>query len=274
MEKAYTIWTYMKSQFGITQSSEEGRLLFEQGVKEVTDLGFYNIECFNFTAILFEKYPEEFERILSENNARFVNIYHALSDDYESDYKMAERCMEFLKRHNVKLMNLEGPRRNGREATQEVMDGVCEIINKIGVLGAQYGITVCVHPHYGTFIETTEQLEYVDANTNPETVKYCIDTCHCILGEMDPAETYQKYIDRLAYVHFKDISSNRLESPGFPIKRCRALGEGVIDFRAVMAVLTEHGYNGYICVEVDWPRICNYETVQVSAKYLNNVLRL
>lgn len=272
MEKAYTVWTYLKSQFGIKESTPEGRALFEQGVREVTDLGFRNIECFNFTAILFEDYPEEFERIMRENNAKFVNIYHALTDDFESDYAMAERCFRFLNAHGGKLMNLEGPRRNGREATVEALQEVCDHINAIGELSKKYGITVCVHPHYWTFIETPEMLSYIDSHTNPETIKYCIDTCHCVLGQMDPVATFRKYANRLAYVHLKDISSDENEHPEFPIKRCRALGEGIVDFRGVMEVLKESGYSGYLCVEVDWPRVCNYETAMVSAKYLHNVL--
>ena len=86
--------------------------------------------------------------------------------------------------------------------------------------------------------------------------------------------TFAPYADRLAYVHLKDISSDENEHPEFPIKRCRALGEGIVDFRGVMDVLRQHRYDGYLCVEVDWPRLCNYETAMVSAKYLHNVLHL
>lgn len=274
MEKAYTVWTYLKSQFGITESTEEGRALFEQGVREVSDLGFHNIECFNFTAVLFEDYPEEFQRIMRENHAKFVNIYHAMTDDFQKDYEMAERCFRFLRTHGAGLMNLETPRRNGAEATEERMAQLCEHINRIGQLGKQYGVTVCLHPHYWTFCENQEMLTYVDEHTDPELIKYCIDTCHCVLGKMDPVATFERYADRLAYVHLKDISSDENEHPEFPIKRCRALGEGIVDFRGVMDVLRRHEYDGYLCVEVDWPRLCNYETAMVSARYLHNVLRL
>lgn len=40
MKIAYTVWTWMKSQFGATESTEEARGLFEQGVREVADLGY------------------------------------------------------------------------------------------------------------------------------------------------------------------------------------------------------------------------------------------
>lgn len=274
MKIAYTVWTWMKSQFGATESTEEARGLFEQGVREVADLGYPCVENFNFVSTLFKDYPEEFDRIMEENQVEFVNIYHAMSDDYEADYKMAVQCCEFLKAHNASLMNLEGPRRNGAKATEEKLAVICEHINEIAKMAEEYGVTVCVHPHYGTYFETADQIAYLDAHTDPELVKYCIDTCHCVLGKMDPVEVFKKYVGRLAYVHFKDISSDENEHPEFPIKRCRALGEGIVDFRVVLEVLKEAGYDGILCVEVDWPRVCNYETAMVSKKYLHNVLKL
>lgn len=274
MKIAYTVWTWMKSQFGVEISTEEARGRFEQAVKEIADLGYECVENFNFTAPLFEDYPEEFERIMTDNNVKFVNLYHSLSDDFDKDYRVAERCCKFLVKHGASLLNLEAPRRNGREATKEILDEVCRHIDQIGALCRSYGVTMCVHPHYGTFVETAEQIAYIDAYTNPETTRYCIDTCHCVLGKMDPAETFRKYGKKLAYVHFKDVSSDENEHPDAPIKRCRALGEGYVDFREVYEVIKESGYDGIICVEVDWPRICNYETAMVSRKYLHNVLKL
>ena len=91
---------------------------------------------------------------------------------------------------------------------------------------------------------------------------------------MDPCETVEKYVDRIAYMHLKDISSDENEHPEFPIKRCRALGEGIVDFRKVHEILKNHGYDGILCVEVDWPRICNFDTAQISYRYLHDVLRL
>lgn len=274
MEIAYTVWPYMKSAFTATESSEEERGKFEQGVREVADIGFRNIENFNFTVIQFEDYPEEFERIMRENGTKLVNIYHCLTGDFEKDYALAVRCCDFLNRHGAHLMNLEVSRRNGREATPEAMQEVCDQVNKIADLCVEKGITLCLHPHYWTFCETADQIAFFAEHTDPAKVKFCIDTCHCVLGKMNPCETVEKYADRIAYMHLKDISSDENEHPEFPIKRCRALGEGIVDFRKVHEILKDHGYDGILCVEVDWPRLCNFDTAQISYRYLHDVLRL
>ena len=54
----------------------------------------------------------------------------------------------------------------------------------------------------------------------------------------------------------------------------RALGLGTVDFRGVYEALQEVGYDGILCGELDNPAICNYNSAEISRKYLKNVLGL
>ena len=56
------------------------------------------------------------------------------------------------------------------------------------------------------------------------------------------------------------------------MKRFCALGQGSVDFKGVIRSLKKHGYDGTLCVEVDYPLVCNYETAQYSRNYIRDVL--
>ena len=54
----------------------------------------------------------------------------------------------------------------------------------------------------------------------------------------------------------------------------RALGLGTIDFKGVLNALREGGFDGVMCVELDRPEVCNYNSAEISRKYIKNVLKL
>ena len=81
---------------------------------------------------------------------------------------------------------------------------------------------------------------------------------------------------RIAYVHLKDVDTCALKKLDGRAKMSsfRALGLGTVDFRGVYEALQEVGYDGILCVELDNPAICNYNSAEISRKYIKNVLGL
>lgn len=276
MKVGYTVWTWMKDQFGRDVPTDDAAEQFEQALKEISYLGYETVENFNFLVPIYEDKPEELDALLKKYKVELVNVYHFLSGEYDKDIAFAERICKFLKAHNAKLMNLECPHPATREdiPTEAQMQELCEVLNKIGKLCQSYGVTLCVHPHYGTYCETQPQLEYVDAHTDPELVKYCLDTAHLIFGGMDAVEMFNQYGGRAAYVHLKDTLADRTPPVDFPTRFARPLGEGIVDFPGVMKALEKHHYDGIICVELDYQPICNFDSAQKSRAYIHSVLGL
>jgi inosose dehydratase len=97
-----------------------------------------------------------------------------------------------------------------------------------------------------------------------------MDTAHTHLAGMNPAAAFEKYVDRIRHVHLKDC--NPQDTSEDPMRCFVALGDGVLDFRAVVNVLREHGYAGSLIVELDWQRVCNYESARASRRYLRRNL--
>jgi inosose dehydratase len=76
--------------------------------------------------------------------------------------------------------------------------------NRLGrIMKQDYGLTMVLHPHGDSHIETPEDIDRVFEATDPEYVGFCLDTGHIIYGSGDPMELCRKYPERISYVHIK-----------------------------------------------------------------------
>jgi len=266
MKVGYTVWTW--GEWGAASRKD-----FEQAAKEISDLGYETVEDFNRLVPFYEDHPEEFERAVDENGLEFVAIYHYLTTDFEEDMALAERCCKFLKRHGAKILNMEAQR--GRESgpSEDDLAEMVRRLTKVGELARDYGVTMSLHPHWGTKVERAHEIAYVAERIDPEIMKFTLDTAHTVLGGMDPVKTFGQYVDRIAYVHLKDLVVP-YPDPEKPMSGVIEVGRGIVDFRGVMKVLRDGGYDGVVCVELDSQRICNYKSAMISRQYIREELGL
>ncbi|MEC8236087.1 MAG: TIM barrel protein, partial [SAR324 cluster bacterium] len=91
-------------------------------------------------------------------------------------------------------------------------------------------------------------------------LKICLDTGHTVYAGFDPVDFMQKNMDRISYMHFKDIDpevkrqtiANRTdfyEACGNGIF-CN-LGKGVVNFKEVRQLLEDSNFEGWCTVEQD-----------------------
>lgn len=131
----------------------------------------------------------------------------------------------------------------------------------IARLGTEdYGLTVSIHPHAAGFIDFEPEVERLLDDIDPDLLKICIDTGHSHYAGFDPVSFIRRHLQRIAYVHFKDIDPKVKDDvvahrTGF-YEACGQgifcnLGKGVTDFPAVRRLLIESGYRGWCTVEQD-----------------------
>jgi inosose dehydratase len=122
------------------------------------------------------------------------------------------------------------------------------------------GLRTVFHHHCATFVETAAEIDRLLERTEPSRVGLCLDTGHAAFGGGDPVAVATRWRDRIWHVHLKDCD---------PAVRTRAaaeewdyqqsvrqgvfceLGRGVVDFPAILALLRESGYDGWLVVEQD-----------------------
>lgn len=131
-------------------------------------------------------------------------------------------------------------------------------IAKIGT--EEYGLTVGIHAHAAGFMDFEPELERLLDEVDASILKVCLDTGHHTYAGFDPVTFMRRHMDRISYIHFKDIDpavkarviEQRIgfyEACGQGIF-CK-LGQGEVDFRAVRDLLIEAGFTGWCSVEQD-----------------------
>ena len=272
MKAAYTGWTWIHG------DQETAKSQLEQSFKECKFLGYDTVENFAFIRDYYKDDPGELRKLADDCGVELVNLYGHFDLDIEGSLKRAMEQVDFLSEIGGKWYNCQhggfGEEPFERPTDPKMIDTICEIVNRLGKYASEKGVTVCFHPHYGTCVFSQSDIDYFAAHTEPEYVSFCFDTAHTTLAGMDPAALIRQYGGRIAYMHLKDVDTYALSKAQGREKMAsfRALGHGTVDFPAVKAALTEVGFDGVLCVELDRPEVCNFHSAEVSRIYLRDVL--
>lgn len=128
------------------------------------------------------------------------------------------------------------------------------------------GLATAFHPHAAGWIETPDEVERLLERTDPELVGLVFDTAHHVYGCGTPddgglaAAGLTRFWGRIRTVHLKDCSAElaaRARAEGWPYRTAVArglyceLGQGSVDFRAVLTTLADRGYDDWLTVEQD-----------------------
>jgi inosose dehydratase len=122
------------------------------------------------------------------------------------------------------------------------------------------GLRTVFHHHIGTWVETPEETATFLSLTDPSVVGLCFDTGHYRFGGGDPVEGLRRHADRVWHVHFKDhdprVAEQSRRNNWGAIQSVEhgvfcELGRGDVDFPAVIQVLKDISYAGWIVVEQD-----------------------
>lgn len=128
---------------------------------------------------------------------------------------------------------------------------------EVAAIAADAGLTLVVHPHVGTLVETAADVERLLATSD---VRWCLDTGHLLIGGVNPVAFAREYGDRVAHVHLKDVDgavAARLRSGELTLVEAtqqglfRPLGTGGAHVAEVLAELREQGYGGWLVLEQD-----------------------
>ena len=130
-------------------------------------------------------------------------------------------------------------------------------LDRLRAQAADLGLTAVLHPHVGTMIEQTAEVQRV---LDGSGIGLCLDTGHLLIGGTDPVTLAEQAGDRIAHVHAKDVDDSiaaqvragaRTYTDAVAAGMYRPIGEGDVDFAAVAKALDRHGYDGWWVLEQD-----------------------
>ena len=259
---------------------------FEQCVSEMALAGYYGCEVGN----KYPKDPAELHRYLDIRNMHIANAWFSAfltTKPYEEVEKDFIEHITFLKAMGAKVVgiseqghSIQGTDKPIFEAKYVMNDDewklLCDGVNKLGKVAKDMGITLTLHHHMGTVIQTPEEIDRLMENTDPELFNLLFDSGHLAYCGYDYMAVLKKYIKRIKHVHLKDVrpdviakvKENHLSFlEGVRMGTFTVPGDGAIDFGPIFDVLEENDYEGYILVEAEQdPAVANPFEYAVKAR--------
>jgi inosose dehydratase len=212
----------------------------------VAAAGYAGVEFSNVMIGNYGERPAEFLEALRRRNlaaAAFAYARAGFTDPagWDQDLAGAERALRFAAHLGVPLA-LAGPSTDSPGGEREKVAQACRFYNEVARRGRAQGVVVAVHPHshHSSLALDAGQYDTLLAATEESGLMFNPDTGHIIRGGQDPAACFRRHLGRIVHVHLKDVDAGG---------RWQPLGAGVCDFRSVIEVLREGGYQGWLVSE-------------------------
>ena len=260
--------------WGIEFASDPSYPTWQSVLQQCAGAGYKGIELGPIGYMPEE--PEILRQELLKNDLEIIGgvVFRPFhdADKWDEVLDASKRTCEALVAHGAEhlvLIDSISPRRAptaGRASEAVQMDpaewaAFRDRIATIAKMGTQdYGLTVGMHAHAAGFLDFEPELEKLLDEVSPDILKICFDTGHHSYAGYDPVAFMKRHMDRISYMHFKDIDpavkADVVENRTDFYKACGQgifcnLGQGDVDFPAVRQVLLDAKFEGWCTVEQD-----------------------
>lgn len=265
---------------------------FEQCVSEMALAGFKGTEVGN-------KYPRDtkvLKKALELRGIEICNAWFSACFTTKSEDEVLKEFIEhrdFLFEMGAKVIgaaevgnSIQGLDKSIFDAkpvyTEEQWEKVVRGYNLMADLAEEKGMKLACHHHMGTGVQTMEEIDRF-MNSVQDNVYLLYDSGHIYYSEgtyESCLELLEKYIDRIAHVHLKDVRLEVIKKvrdeklsflDGVRAGTFTVPGDGAIDFTPIFKILNDKGYEGWMVVEAEQdPAKANpLEYALKARKYIN-----
>ena len=121
------------------------------------------------------------------------------------------------------------------------------------------GMRLAYHHHMGTVVETEDEIDRLMRVTGP-AVGLLLDTGHLTYAGGDVLAVARRHAHRIVHVHCKDVrpavlTEARRRDQSFLDAVVEGVftvpGDGCVDYKALLAILRDAGYSGWLVVEAE-----------------------
>lgn len=271
---------------------------FQQTISEMALAGFKGCE-------IGSKYPQDkselkhhldlrglticnawFSSMLTSPTVPYEETIKAFREHAEKLYFLGARVIGVSEQGNSIQGRLDLPiLKNKPVYSAEQWQTVIKGFNEMGQIAKDMGMAFTCHHHMGTGVQTVEEIDYLMDHTDPNLVFLLFDTGHLTFAEIEYLPVLKKHIQRIKHVHLKDMRlSVHKEVKAKDMCFLDAVragvftvpGDGDVDFKPLVKVLEESGYEGWVVVEAEQdPAKANpFEYAQKARKYIAEITGL
>jgi sugar phosphate isomerase/epimerase len=163
----------------------------------------------------------------------------ALADDLAA----VDRAVAFVGEFPGALLSLGSATAVSPGAVADKFAAAAGFYNQAGEHGRRAGVPVAFHPssHHNTILASRADYDLMMRLTDPSLIGWVPDTGHILRGGQDLVDTLRAHLDRVRYLHLKDVDADG---------RWQMLGEGVCDTATVIRVVgSAPHFIGWIVLE-------------------------
>jgi inosose dehydratase len=145
-----------------------------------------------------------------------------------------------------------------------------------------HGVRLAYHHHMGAYVQSPEDIDRLMAVTGPD-VGLLFDSGHATFGGGDAAAMLARHVGRVCHVHCKDVRAEvmrlaRNRDWSFLESVINGVftvpGDGCVDFPAIVRILREAGYRGWLVVEAEQDPVVapSYRCAEAGYRHLSGLV--
>ncbi|MFN0120528.1 MAG: sugar phosphate isomerase/epimerase family protein [Blastocatellia bacterium] len=221
--------------------------------------------------------PESLKQVLREHGLAIAGNYFSApfydTTRREEILRDAEIRFALLREYDARNIIIGPPamKETDLAARRKMIHAQAPLLNEIGRRATAQGISIGIHPHLNTLVETSAETDLAMETTDPRYVGLSADTGHLYLAGADVLAVLRRHKARLNYFHFKD-AVRPFVRPAFK-PNLRELGRGEVDFPAIMRLLKNMRWQGWINIEQDATTLTPADSCRISMEYVNKTLK-
>ena len=242
-----------------------------EACKDLSSLGYRYFESVRTFIDLFKDDINDFKAISNEYGMKPISFYFHFTGVPKDDIKALEERIDFVAANDIKTICVQGLWVAKQFADEDLRETL-HTINEYARICKGYDILPCVHPHANTTIMYESEIDFIMQNTDPKLVGFAPDTAHLQVGKCDPVAICERYKDRIAFTHIKDVlgelASSGMQNGVEVYTNFLELGTGEVNLDGVFDVLKKIDYSGYLCPELDKAPQSNIESAKRNKEYI------
>jgi len=269
-----------------------GDTLLETILAEGSEIGYRGFELGN----KFPKEPEALRKVLAQFRVELVSGWYSgelARHSVEREIQAVGPHLQLLKTNGVNVMvygevadSIQGKRNVALSRRPQFADAT-QWRTYAGKLDAfarytrSRGVRLAYHHHMGAYVQSVEDVNRLMSLTSPD-VGLLLDTGHITFAGGDAVDALKKHLGRVCHVHCKDVRAEvmreaRRQDWSFLDSVLKGVftvpGDGHVDFKALLRLLHDHGYCGWLVVEAEQdPALApSYQYAQMGFRHLSEL---
>lgn len=233
-------------------------------VRDIAAAGYDGTEVFDGNLAEFADRPQELLSVFQETGLQLVSVYTGANFIYDEilddELNKIERAAKLAKTFGASRLVIGGGAKRPDGPKADDYKKVGRGLDMAADIARDNGLESSYHPHLGTISETLDGFHQIMDSC---AIGFCPDTAHLSLSGIDPVAAIDRYGDRLKHVHFKDLSTKT--------GQFTPLGEGDLDFKAILEAIRRANYDSWLMVELDAYNGDPKVAAEISKRYLEKL---